>query len=682
VAYPLQNLGILARRRKQYDQALEYFWRSEKIREKALGSQNTLTATLLVNIGNVYASKGDMAKSLELYLRALDIFEITASPYSEATLKTLNNISRTYAVLKETSRAVEIQERVDKTVEKNIALNLVVGSEREKLAFAEDASYYTQRSISMHVREAPDNQRAADNAITAVLQRKGRVLDAVSGSMAALHLHLKPEDQKLLDDLSVATSELASLSLGGPKKMPPADYKTKLASLEKKRDSLEDEIGRRSHGYYSSDRIVTLAAVQSAIPSDAALLEFSVFVPFDANASLEGNQFGDPRYVAYVITNQGDVRWKDLGLAADVDAAVDTFRKALRDPERSDAKQASRALAAKVLDPLRPLLGESKHLLVSPDGQLNLVPFGALLDEKNQFALERYSISYLSTGRDLLRLQASRSSKSGPVLFADPLFGDPEVVVVAKAEQPRTKSSGSTSARRSVTTATDISSVYFAPLTGTAREANSIHSLFPQSAVFTGQRATKSALKEIEAPSILHIATHGFFLQEQGDDSSQPPDKSPIRGAGEVASADPSNPLLRSGLAFAGANLRKSSGEDGIFTALEASNLNLWGTKLVTLSACDTGVGEVRTGEGVYGLRRAFFLAGTESLVMSLWPVSDNVTRELMAEYYAGLKRGIGRGEALRQAQLAMLKRKGREHPFYWASFIESGEWANLDGKR
>ena len=136
---------------------------------------------------------------------------------------------------------------------------------------------------------------------------------------------------------------------------------------------------------------------------------------------------------------------------------------------------------------------------------------------------------------------------------------------------------------------------------------------------------------------MLHIATHGFFIQD------------PQRRI--------ENPLLRSGLALTGANLRAESrdaaaGSEGILTALEASNLDLWGTKLVTLSACDTGVGEIRNGEGVYGLRRAFFLAGAETLVMSLWPVSDYVTRELMTDYYAGLKRGLGRGDALRQAQL------------------------------
>jgi CHAT domain-containing protein len=123
-------------------------------------------------------------------------------------------------------------------------------------------------------------------------------------------------------------------------------------------------------------------------------------------------------------------------------------------------------------------------------------------------------------------------------------------------------------------------------------------------------------------------------------------------------------------------------GDDGILTALEAAGLNLWGTKLVTLSACDTGVGEVKNGDGVYGLRRSFVLAGAETLVMSLWPVSDYVTRELMTAYYKELKQGLGRSEALRKVQLHMLKRPDRVHPFYWASFIQSGEWANLDGKR
>ncbi|HNB74152.1 MAG TPA: CHAT domain-containing protein, partial [Acidobacteriota bacterium] len=117
-------------------------------------------------------------------------------------------------------------------------------------------------------------------------------------------------------------------------------------------------------------------------------------------------------------------------------------------------------------------------------------------------------------------------------------------------------------------------------------------------------------------------------------------------------------------------------------TALEAAQLDLWGTKLVTLSACETGIGEAKNGDGVYGLRRALVLAGSEAQLMSLWSVSDQATRKLMVDYYTRLKAGEGRSEALRNVQLEMLKDPRRQHPFYWAAFIQSGEWANLDGKR
>jgi len=185
-------------------------------------------------------------------------------------------------------------------------------------------------------------------------------------------------------------------------------------------------------------------------------------------------------------------------------------------------------------------------------------------------------------------------------------------------------------------------------------------------------------VKQVDAPEVLHIATHGFFLTN----NSAASDNSATDTRSIRANVKIENPLLRSGLALAGANLSKTGNDDGILTALEASGLSLWGTKLVTLSACDTGVGEVKNGEGVYGLRRAFVLAGAESIVMSLWPVSDYLTLELMTGYYSGLKQGLGRGEALRQVQIKTLQRKGREHPFFWAGFIQSGEWANLDGKR
>ncbi|MGF1496962.1 MAG: CHAT domain-containing protein, partial [Elainellaceae cyanobacterium] len=137
--------------------------------------------------------------------------------------------------------------------------------------------------------------------------------------------------------------------------------------------------------------------------------------------------------------------------------------------------------------------------------------------------------------------------------------------------------------------------------------------------------------------------------------------------------------LLRSGLALAGFNPRQSGDEDGVLTALEASGLNLYGTELVVLSACETGVGSVANGDGVYGLRRAFVIAGADSLLMSLWKVSDDGTADLMTRYYQRLLNGEGRSDALRATQLEMLQTPDYEHPFFWASFIFSGDWRSLE---
>src|SRR5262249_29653388 len=358
------------------------------------------------------------------------------------------------------------------------------------------------------------------------------------------------------------------------------------------------------------------------------------------------------------------------------------FRESLRDPQRKDVQQAAQAVSDQVIQPVRAFLGDATHLLISPDGQFNLIPFEALLDDQGHYLIERYTITYLTSGRDLLRMQAVRASKSAPLVIADPFFGEPEATQMATLVQSHRARGSARARRRNITTAKNLSDVYFAPLPGTAQEARAIHSLFPEADVLTGPQATVDRLQQTHAPSILHIATHGFFLEDPGSNSSQDANKPAPNDARQTQAGKIENPLLRSGLPLAGANLNKGSKDDGILTALKASSLDLSGTKLVTLSACDTGLGDVKDGEGVYGLRRAFFLAGSETLMMSMWSVSDRVTREMMTAYYTGLKQGLGRGEALRQAQLAMLKRKGREHPFYWASFIQSGEWANLDGQR
>jgi CHAT domain-containing protein/tetratricopeptide (TPR) repeat protein len=683
VAHPLQNLGIIARDQKQYALALDYLWRAERIREQALGSHHAATAALLVNIGNVYGSQGDYPKAVETYQRALSVLETAAGPYHEWTLMTLGNLARAYAVQGDASNAVRYMARANAATETNLSLNLAIGSEHDRLAYADKFSYQTSRAISLNISEAPEDPAAVSLAAQMILQRKGRVLDAVADNMTALRRRLEPEDQKLLNELSLTIAELAKAAMHGPGQTPLEEYQVRLEALQSQKEKLETEVSRRSAGYYQRTDAVTLSAVRKAIPAGSALMEFVVYRPYNFRQFTYVDGSAAPRYVVYMIPAEGDVRWKDLGDAAEIDDQVNAYLQSLRDPKRTDVRQLARALDAKIVQPVRSMGIEGTHLIISPDGELNLLPFESLVDEQGHYLLENYSISYVTAGRDLLRMQVGRTSRSNPVVFANPSFEDPETAQKPVVSSPRLKHASAIIVGGNAT-GQGRNEVYFAPLPGTAVEARELKALFPDAKVLTGSQASKAELERVESPTILHIATHGLFLEsaahgeavkEATKNPSGKPRSAPTGVEGE-------NPLLRSGLALAGANSGKDGNEDGILTALEASNLNLWGTRLVTLSACDTGVGEVRNGEGVYGLRRAFVIAGAETVLMSLWPISDSVTRDLMSSYYRGLKAGRGRGDALRQAKLAMLNRKGREHPFFWASFIQAGEWANLDGKR
>jgi CHAT domain-containing protein len=668
--------GNVAYQQGDYEKAEAMFQHALSLAEKGLGAENLKVTPYVNDLAMVYCTTGAFGKGEGLYRRVITQHEQKAAMSYPDVQTALFGLARCLEAEGNWPEAVKLQSRASEITERYVAINIAIGSEREKQSFLDDLSLRASRNISVQTQFARNDPSALRLALTTVLQNKGRVQDAVSSSLSALRQRFGPEDQKLLDQLNDLSSQLANLVLNGPQRSSPAEYAQKIRTLEEQREQLEDQMNRRTAGFYQAPKTVTFGGIQAAVPGDAALVEFAVYRPFNPKAPDNAKAYGTPHYVVYVVRNQGEVQWTDLGEAWAIDEAVDRLRQALRDPQRKDVQQLGRALDRDVMQTIRTLAGDARHLLISPDGELNLIPFEALVDEQGRYLVESYAINYLTTGRDLLRMQVTRESKSKPVVVADPFFGEPQLAQAAGAVPARLKPASVAERRRSVIAAEDLSGVYFAPLTGTAQEARVIQSLFPESRVLTGTQATKSALQGLIAPRILHIATHGFFLQDAGAEKAG-------AWSGRPTAFKIEEPLLRSGLALSGANLNHgSSGRDGILTALEASNLNLWGTKLVTLSACETGVGEVRNGEGVYGLRRAFFLAGTETLVMSLWPVSDRVTREMMTAYYTGLKRGLGRGDALRQAELAMLKRKDRQHPFYWAGFIHSGEWADFDGRR
>ncbi|MBI1759806.1 MAG: CHAT domain-containing protein [Acidobacteria bacterium] len=685
----LNNLASIYTEQGKYAQAESLYRRLQPLQEKTLEPNHPQTLMTQFNLATLAAYEGDFARAQQLHQRVLLLREQTLGPDHPDVANSLRNLAHVYTAQGALTQAITTLARANAVIERNLAYNLTVGSESAKRAYLDTAAEETDRAISLHLRAAPKDAEAQRQALTVILQRKGRALDAMVDSLANLRRRATPEDRAPLDQLKTARTEIARQSLAGPPaRTPLAEHRARIKALEEKREQLEDQISRRSAELRAQTQPVTLAAVQAAIPSEAALIEFASFRPFNARYTKQSEAYGAPRYVAYVLRHTGEPQALELGDQQTIDAAIERWRKALRDAHATEVKKYGRAVDRLVMQPLRPLLGQTRRVLLAPDGSLNLIPFAALVDGRNEYLIKRYHFSYLTSGRDLLRLQVKQPSRQGALIIANPDFG--ESAANASSTQRALV------ARPVIAPAEDgvsiLSVAFFPALPGTAGEAAALKELWPDAAVYSAQQATETQLKQADGPAILHIATHGFFL----------PDATP---GTRSAAADPlarlqlDNPLLRSGLALAGANQLKggpTQEDDGIFTALEAAGLDLWGTRLVVLSACDTGVGEVKTGEGVYGLRRALVLAGSETQVMSLWPVSDAVTRDMMIAYYRGLQQGEARAAALQQVQLRMLERAERgltpdgrkqhpqrardySHPFYWASFILSGEDAKLD---
>src|SRR5208282_5320496 len=467
--------------------------------------------------------------------------------------------------------------------------------------------------------------------------------------------------------------------LNGPCGEHLNEYRTELQELRSRTNQLQAQMSARNTDFRLRAQAATVSGVQAALPTGSALVEFFVYSRYDPAAFPK--PWGPEHYAAFVLLPSGDPAWADLGEAKGIDALCHQFRYALANLENSaQANEIARKLDQQVMQPVRRLLQGKTEIFLSPDGQLNLVPFAALRDENGRYLVERYQFTYLSTGRDLLRLQDNPASRQAAMILANPAYG------YMHADTHRT----------------GVPSRPFEPLPATAQEAESLKGLLPSAEIFEAESASKESLQKAAGPRVLHIATHGFFLEDLptpvpvpfGDDSLGPCAARnrfhPISqfdsrkglidsiqgacslGTGPRPLTENANPMLRSGLALAGANGTDGWRSDGILTAMEAANLDLRGTQLVVLSACDTGVGAVRNADGVVGLRRALVLAGSRAQMLSLWHVDDPATRDLMLSFYRNLLRAEGRSASLRKAQLGMLAH-GFE-PYYWAPFILSGD--------
>ena len=584
--------------------------------------------------------------------------------------QSLYNLAGLYWAQGAYPEAESLLSRTSDIRESQLRSSLASLSESRKRALMARVQGETESLVSFHVDASPSSPRALELALTTVLRRKGRVLDSLTEAQRTLRDHLTPPLRQQLDQLAQARTELATQLYAAAEQRASTQRATALATLRTRIDDLEAALSAASAEFRAQSEPVTLASVQAALPPGAMLVEFVRYHRFDARAQPPQQE---ERYVAYLVTSHGPPRWVALGKAAPIDAAVDAVLAALRPHVRTETTRAAlQHLDALVVTPLRDQLTEVSHLILAPDGKLNLVPFEALIDPQRHHELERYLVSYLTSGRDLLRLAAHRERRSPAVIVAGPDYGP-----LASHPVPGTMA--------------------FLPLPGARAEATDLGRYFSTPPV-TDEQATKAALAALIGPTILHVATHGFYAPDPGTArapgslgrSAPPPTASAPRSPRGVhvkmsggmpslsspsSSIDAAEALDRSGLAMAGAN----QGAHGIVTAREIAGFDWWGTQLVVLSACETGVGAVPSGDGVFGMRRALVLAGAESQVVSLWSVNDASTRALMRDYYDELARGTGRAEALRSAKLRLLRQPGYAHPYYWAAFIPAGDWTPLE---
>ena len=331
-------------------------------------------------------------------------------------------------------------------------------------------------------------------------------------------------------------------------------------------------------------------------------------------------------------------------------------------------------------EPLNPALKDRTDVYLVPDGTLNILPISALVEKNRKYLIERIDLHILTSSRDLLPSHIP-AAKGGYMINAGPDYNTEEVTGKAVLEKARSRSAN-TDVQSAIRGMSGLRGLRFDPLPGAEKEGQLIQKTVEgqgkPTAIYSKANAQEKVLRDMkEPPEVLHIATHGFFLK--ADDTLRKRLLKLQRSSDFQFPPPGDNPLLRAGLAFAGINSNAQvlgdidTDNDGVLTALEVLSLDLTGTRLAILSACETGLGEVHEGEGVYGLRRAFQEAGAQSVVSSLWEVSDAGTQTLMAALYKRLLAGKTPHDALREAQLEMLRNSQWSMPYIWSAFFMVG---------
>jgi len=664
-------------KKKQFKQAENIF----KIREKRIKSRPGYKEKnfwwLDLGFASFYMVQGKYEQAEPILKKVLTRYKEIYDISHPQLITVIRLLARSYQEQGKIDEASEMWSIFLRNSNDYLEKVLWAASEETRQSYLNNQTWAQNSYLSFHSQNR--SPQTARETLYYSLTRKGLLLKISSEIKAVSKATRNPEIKDLAIRLRGKKQALANLSLSGSGKLKPEDHLRYINKLNEEMGELESQLGKVVKQYQLKKTKVIPKMVVNALPNASVLVDYLIF-------SEPENIMGDykSRELMALVVNKHQspaIQLVPLGEYGSVSQLVMSFNEEISNPDEfniKDIKKTGKVLYNRLWKPLLPYLGDKKQVYLVPDGELNLLPFSALVQTDGKYLLQSTELNILSSSRDIV-LQNSERSQNPSVIFSSPAYS----TALVKNEISETRSISNVIAR-------NMADLYFSPLPGTKVEGENINKMIAdkglQSNLFTNESASENNLKTVQSPYVLHLATHGFFL-----DNTPPPDQKDDRRAvinrsfraiekkGIPFIMKTKNPLLRSGLALSGANdditgKKKEDETDGIFTAMEALSLELSGTKLVVLSACETGIGEIKTGEGVYGLRRSFQEAGAHSVMSTLWTISDEGTQVFMKKFYERFLDGESPQKALRQVQLASIKDEEWSHPFYWAPFVMVGK--------
>ncbi len=673
VALSLKLLAKIQSKQNDFDSARKTYFRILEIFRNYYGENSLYTASTYSDLAQLYTDYNMPAKAEEYLAKTIAIrskellsnHPLVANSYLDIAESQLmqNKINQSFNnMLKGLKDRREFIDRVFR-----------YASSEQKLLYIKDHPLIYDPLLILAVKNKSDKTIRAASEM--VLRGKGLVIDALSEDKYITACEDDFEISVLVKKYTDICTRIAAMAIATKSSVINTKEIEILEILYKTRDSYEAELSKNCATFNDFDKLddITLEKISSMLPANTLFIDYVKFHP----------TIGDPRsnYLAYVLSPNGEISLLDLGDAESIDRLVFEAREKIQESRfqiystqskqlEDDFKILSHALYQKIVDPFEKQLKGVQKIFIAPDSDLNLIPFEIFVDNNNSYLIETVEISYLSSGRDLIPQSNEFSEPYGLIVEAAPDFNyknssqkfikTNHVQPKYNSEIPPARSSGNCLENA------------FSPLSYSREEGEHLIKLFKKkysneyAKLYYNADATTTVLSELKKPPrFVHLSTHGFFCQDN--------DNLYLK-----------NPLLRSGLAFTGANFTISGEvetpftyDDGLLTALEVTGLNLVGTELVTLSACETGIGETVNGEGVFGLRRAFQIAGAKSILMSMWKISDKGTADLMRRFYDKLFSGSSKQKALRDSALEILKKSreehGHGHPYLWGGFILTG---------